>query len=106
MVTNDADAIEHYMADDWVIIGSNGTVSDKAAFLGLVRSGALTHDVMESHEMLVRVYGDTAVVIARGISGGNFEGRAFYLVERALSVFVKQASHWKCVSTHLSLITA
>jgi len=106
MVTNDADAIDHYMADDWVIIGSNGTVSDKAAFLGLVRSGALTHDVMESHDMQVRVYGDTAVVIARGISGGTFEGRAFYLVERVSSVFVKQASHWKCVSTHLSLITA
>ena len=57
---------------------------------------------MESHDMRVRLYGDTAVVIARGISGGAFEGRPFYFVERVSSVFVRYAGEWKCVSTHLS----
>jgi hypothetical protein len=70
MVTNDPEAIGAYMADDWTIIGPDGSVGDKATFLELVRSGALTHDVMESHDSKVRVYGDTAVVIAQGISGG------------------------------------
>lgn len=48
LVTNDPDAIGRYMADDWIIIGADGTTTDKTAFLGLVTSGALTHDVMES----------------------------------------------------------
>ena len=104
MVTNDADAIGRYMADDWVIIGPDGGVGDKPTFLSLVASGALTHDVMESHDVDVRPYGDAAVVVARGISGGAFQGRPFYLVERASSVFVRQADAWRCVSTHLSLI--
>ncbi|MGH9779926.1 MAG: nuclear transport factor 2 family protein, partial [Candidatus Acidiferrales bacterium] len=30
MVENDAEAIGRYMADDWVIIGSDGRVGDKA----------------------------------------------------------------------------
>ena len=62
MVGNDADAIGDFMADDWTIIGPDGSVNGKVAFLELVRSGALTHDVMDSADETVRVYGDTAVV--------------------------------------------
>jgi len=102
MVENDPDAIGRYMADDWLIVGSDGRVGDKAGFLALVRSGALTHDVMESADLDVRLYGDTAVVIARGVSGGKYEGRTFREVERSSSVFVRQAGEWRCVLTHLS----
>ncbi len=72
MVANDAEAIGRYMADDWIIIGS-GRVGDKATFLALIKSGALTHDVMESHDINVRTYGDTAVVTSRGVSGGSIK---------------------------------
>lgn len=102
MVRNDADAIGGYMADDWTIVGSDGSVGDKENFLALVRSGALTHDVMTSEEFRVRMYGDTAVVIARGTSGGLYRGEAFRELERTSCVFVKQDGQWKCVLTHLS----
>ena len=102
MVGNDADAIGRYMADDWVIVGPDGRVDGKERFLGLVRSGALTHDVMQSHDVDARVYGDAAVVLARGISGGAYAGRPFHLVERASSVFVRTDGQWRCVLTHLS----
>ena len=104
MVTNDPDAIGLYMADDWIIVGTDGSVGDKAAFLELVRSGKLTHDVMESHDLKVRVYGDTAVVTGRGVSGGQYQGQSFYLVERTSCVFVRQQGRWRCVLTHLSQI--
>jgi ketosteroid isomerase-like protein len=104
MVGNAADAIGRYMADDWTIVGSDGRVGDKAGFLALVRSGALTHDVMTSEDIRVRVYGDTAVVVARGVSGGKFQGQAFREVERSSCVFVRQDGQWRCVLTHLSRI--
>lgn len=104
MVGNDAAAIGRYMADDWTIIGSDGRRGDRATFLGLVESGALSHDVMESADLDVRVYGDTAVVIARGVSGGTYRGRPFREVERSTCVFVRQDGQWKCVVTHLSRI--
>jgi ketosteroid isomerase-like protein len=102
MVTNDAEAIGQYMADDWVIIGPDGRIGDKAAFLELVKSGKLTHDLMESEDFRVRVYGDAAVVMARGVSGGKYQGQAFREVERSSCVFVRQAGRWRCVLTHLS----
>jgi ketosteroid isomerase-like protein len=106
MVGNDPEAIGWYMADEWTIIGPDGSVSDKATFLALVKSEALTHDVMESEDFRVRVYGDTAVVIARGVSGGKYQGRLFREVERSSCVFVRQAGQWRCVSTHLSRLAS
>jgi ketosteroid isomerase-like protein len=104
MVENDADAIGQFMADDWTIIGSDGSVGDKANFLALVKSGILSHDVMESHDVKVRVYGDTAVMTSRGISGGRYQGQTFHEVERTTCVFVRQGGRWRCVLTHLSRI--
>ncbi len=102
MVANDAEAIGRYMADDWTIIGPDGSVGDRRTFLQLVESGALSHDVMESDDLTVRVYGDTAVVTARGVSGGQYQGQRFREVERSSCVFVRQDGQWKCVLTHLS----
>jgi ketosteroid isomerase-like protein len=102
MRTNDAEAIGRFMADDWIIVGADGSIGDKTTFLELVRSGALSHDAMESGEMRVRVYGDTAVVVARGVSGGHYRGQPFREFERTSCVFIRQDGHWKCVLTHLS----
>ena len=104
MVGNDAEAIGRYMADDWTIVGPDGSVDGRSRFLALVRSGALSHDVMESHDVDARNYGDAAVVIARGVSGGAYEGERFHLLERVSSVFVRRAGRWTCVLTHLSLL--
>jgi ketosteroid isomerase-like protein len=102
MVENDADAIGVFMADEWVIIAPDGHVGSKGDFLALVRSGTLTHNVMESHDVDVRLYGDAALVIARGTSGGTYAGEPFLLFERVSSLFIRNAGEWQCVSTHLS----
>jgi ketosteroid isomerase-like protein len=70
----------------------------------LVRSGALTHDVMEWHDVDVRVYGDVAVVIARGVSSGRYHGQRFRLHERASCVFRRDRERWVCVRMHLSAL--
>jgi ketosteroid isomerase-like protein len=102
MVANEADVIGRYMADEWVIVGSDGRMSDKATFLELVRSGALSHDVMTSDDLIVRVYAEAAVLVARGVSGGRYRGHRFLEIERSSNVFVKQDGQWRCVLTHLS----
>jgi uncharacterized protein (TIGR02246 family) len=99
---NDADAIARFMSDDWTIIGPDGRVNTRAAFLALVRSGDLTHDVMDSSDETVRVHGDTALVIARAVSGGAYRGQKFQAVERATDVWVRRDGVWRCIHTHLS----
>lgn len=106
MVQNDADAIGRFMANEWTITGSDGTSSDKEAFLGLIRAGILRHDVMRSDDITIRVYGDAAVVTARGVSGGVYQGRPFHEVERQSNVFIRSGSQWRCVLTHLSRLAS
>ena len=103
-VKNDAEAIGRYMAEDWTVISPDGSAIDKATFLGLIKSGVLTHDQMEFAEVKVRVYGDTAVVTSRATSKGKFRGEAFNELERSTDVLVKQKGQWKSVLTHLTRI--
>jgi ketosteroid isomerase-like protein len=102
IVANDAEAIGRFMADDWSIIGPDGSVNHRNSFLRLIRSGTLRHTIMDATEFDIRVYGDAAVVIARGISGGTFQGHDFRAVERVSDVWVRVGGHWRCVLTHLS----
>jgi ketosteroid isomerase-like protein len=106
MIENDADKIGQFMHDDWVIVGSDGGISDKPTFLAQIRQGRLSHDIMTSEDLRIREYGDVAVLIATGVSGGLFDGHAFREHERQSSVFVKAHGEWRCVITHLSRLPA
>ena len=102
IVKNDAEAIGQFLADDWVIIDADGGIIDKARFLGVVESGALTHEMMESDDVEVRIYGDSAVVSGLTRTKGKFMGQDFSTHERATDVFVMQNGRWQCVFSQLT----
>jgi ketosteroid isomerase-like protein len=102
MIKNDADRIGTLLADDWIIIDSDGAIIDKARFLSAIRSGALTHEAMDSQEVRVRVYGTTAIVTALTSSKAKYTGQEFSTRERATDVFVKRDGGWQCVTTQLT----
>ena len=104
IVRNDVEGIGRLVADDWVIIDPNGEIVDRARFFEVIKSGALTHDVMESEDFRVRVYGDSAVVTGVARAKGKFMGQKFSTQERATDVFVKRDGRWQCVLTHLTRV--
>jgi ketosteroid isomerase-like protein len=102
IVSNDAAMIGRLLADDWIIVDPDGRIIDKSRFLEVVESGALSHEKMESDDVRVRIYENTAVVTALTTSKGKFMGQDFTSIERATDVFVKQNERWQCVFTQLS----
>ena len=102
IVNNDLEGIRRLVADDWIIIDPNGEIVDRARFFEVIKSGVLTHDMMESKDSRVRVYGDSAVVTAVTRTKGKFMGHDFSTQERATDVFVKRDGRWQCVLTHLT----
>jgi len=102
IVKNDLEGIGRLVADDWIIIGADGEIIDRARFFEVIKSGALTHDMMESEDFRVRVYGDSAVITAMTRTKGKFMGQEFSTQERATDVFVKREGQWQCVLTHLT----
>ncbi len=102
ITNNDAEAVNGFLADDWVIVDPDGGIIDKERFLEIIRSGALSHELMESSDSRVRLYGSTAVVTGLTTTKGKFMGQDFTSCERATDVFVKQDDRWLCVLTQLT----
>jgi len=102
IVRNDLEGIGRLVADDWIIIEPDGGIVDRARFFDVIKSGALTHEMMESEDLRVRVYGDSAVVTAITRTKGKFMRQEFSTQERATDVFVKRDGRWQCVLTHLT----
>ncbi len=102
VTSNDADALDRLLADDWIIVEPDGSFIDKARFLGVIKSGALSHESMESTDLRVRIYGNTAVVTGLTAIKGKFMGQDFTACERATDIFVKHTDRWQCVFTQLT----
>lgn len=102
IVANDADAIGEFMADEWVIVGSDGATS-KADFLASVASGDVTHAMMETRgEARIKVYGEIAVLTARVVNRGHYKGEPFAADEWTSDVFRRENGQWLCVLSHIT----
>ena len=105
MIRNDADAIGRLLSDDWIIIDPDGGVIDRSRFLAVIKSGALKHEAMDSEDIRVRTYSNTATVTAVTHTRTKYLGKEFTTHERATDVFVKKDERWQCVLTHLTTLT-
>jgi uncharacterized protein (TIGR02246 family) len=102
IVSNDAEQIARFMADDWVIVSASG-ISSRAQFLDLVRSGALTHSAMgRVRDARVETYGDAAVVTARVTNTAHYGGQRFDADEWTTDVLVRRDGRWRCVLSHIT----
>jgi ketosteroid isomerase-like protein len=102
IIRNDAAAVGLFLSDDWIIIDPDGGIIDKARFLGVIKSGTLSHDAMDSTEVRVRVYGDVALVTALTTTKGKFMGEAFTSRERAIDMLVKHDERWQFAFSQLT----
>ncbi len=102
--TSNPDLLAPLLADKFVNISTDGTVSDKAATLALVKSGKWSS--AEYVGVNVTIFGDTA--IARGDfrgKGTDASGKPVVVNERWTDTWVKMASgKWQCVVSHASPI--
>jgi ketosteroid isomerase-like protein len=95
---NDAVFTERMLADDYIAIGPLGTLITKRDAVFARRSSQLHYDSIALSEMIVRVYGDTAVVTARAeVRGKNLE-QDFSGPYRFTRVWVRRDGQWQTVS--------
>ncbi len=104
ILKNDPDAIGQFLADDWIIVDASGGIIDRPRFLEVVRSGALSHQSMDSDDVRVQVHGNAATVTALTTTKGKYMGQDFTTRERATDVFVKEQGRWKCVISQLTTV--
>ncbi len=94
----DAEFPQRALADDYVAITPLGQVTTKQDSLSARRSGQLRYEAIDISDMVVRVYGDTAIVTARADVRGHQLGEDFSGPYRYTRVWVRRAGHWQAVS--------
>lgn len=103
---NDVPALERILSHDWQIIDSDGHSISREKFLGLLRTGVLSHSVMRSSEQRVRLYGDSAMMTARTDGQGSYGGQPFQFSERSTDLWLWVDGKWLCDFTQLTRIAA
>ncbi len=94
----DADFSLRTLADDYVAITPLGQVTTKQETISARRSGQLRYESMNVSDMVVRLYGDTAVVTARAEVKGHQLGEDFSGPYRYTRVWVRHNGQWQTVS--------
>ena len=94
----DPDFSARTLAEDYVAITPLGTVTTKQDTVSARKSGQLRYDSINVSDMVVRLYGDTAVVTARADIKGHQLGEDFSGPYRYTRVWVRRAGHWQAVS--------
>jgi len=77
---------------------STGIVDGKAEYLAKLKSGAQRYDGLETSDMVIHMYGDTAVVTAKIHMTGATKGVPFNDKLLYTHVWVKQGGRWLLVA--------
>lgn len=94
----DAEFSLRTLSDDYVGITPLGQVTTKQDVLAARKSGQLRYETIDVSEMVVRVYGDTAIVTARADVKGHQLGEDFSGPYRYTRVWVRRSGRWEIAS--------
>jgi hypothetical protein len=89
---------QRMLTDDYVAITPLGQVITKADTVGARKSGQLRYDSIEISDVMVRVYGNTAVVTARAAVKGTDLGEEFDGSYRFTRIWVRRSGRWQAAS--------
>jgi Domain of unknown function (DUF4440) len=103
-VEQDRSTLERILAPEWSLVASEGTILTRAEAFDLVFVAKVqTIQQLTIDEIVVTLYGSTAVVRGRASASTTFRGAPYSLRNRFTDVCIKRAGAWQVVASHQSL---
>lgn len=106
LTSGDVEALGALMADDLVHVHGSGQVDDKAAYLEGVRTKYVFHRI-DRGDLNIRIYGDTAVVVAPLDQTVQVRGAEKLSEIKAISTqtWVRDGEGWKQSTCHMGFLS-
>jgi len=104
IVRRDASALNSILADDFVGIWIDGSVSRKADALASLAKRKVEIDPFETEDVLVRIYGNVAIVTGRFTQTVRLGDRSETNSFRYTDAYRRTAGRWRAVSAQATLI--
>ena len=97
-------ALDQMLAATFVYTEFDGSFSDKAQFLKMVKTSAPTSDQITNQEVAVALYGNTAVVTGIFKEKGIENGKPFTRRGRFTDTWLNQNGVWLCIASQATLL--
>jgi len=97
-LNRDAGFVERVLADDYLAIGPLGQVITKSDTITARKNSQLHYDSIDMSDVVVRLYGNTAIVTGRADVKGKDLGEDFSGPYRFTRVWVKRNGQWLAAS--------
>ncbi len=95
MVRGDVSALDDLLSDDLTYTHATGVFETKAEFIAKLKSGQTKYESFTPEDMLVRVYGTTAVVTGMARVKVQAKGEHLSFQLRFTNVYVKKDDRWQ-----------
>jgi hypothetical protein len=98
LVHKDVHVLERLLADEFHYINASGMLLTKAEYLQhYVEPPLVIWASQDMDDIVVRLYGETAVLMCRVHDQGRFGTEPFDAYYRSIFVWVRQHTAWRCV---------
>jgi len=101
-VERDLATLREIFTDDYVLVVSSGAERSKAMVLAEVASPDVRWEINESRGWVVRVHGDTAIVVATLHQKGVDHGKPFDSDVKFSDTYIRDHGRWRNVHAHAS----
>ena len=102
LLKRDVAGFNRCLADEWVLITSDGSRVTKPMALADLKSGALKIESFRLDDVTVQLYGNTAVVRGVITEKSKLHDKDTSGKSRFTDVFVKRDERWQAVASHES----
>lgn len=99
-------ALDRIIAADFTFIEPNGTLLNRAAYLQDRANNAAEIHSFKGSEMLVRVFGNTALVSGLSTIDESLAGKRYKYQLRWKEMWVKEAGSWKVLAGQATPVNA
>lgn len=103
--SKDTKALGMILANTFVSIDIDGSVSSKSEFLASIKSPDYQPSQAVTEQSNVQVFGNAAVVVGTLRVKGAENGKPYTHRERFVDTWIKVDGAWQCVATTSTLIT-
>jgi ketosteroid isomerase-like protein len=100
---NDGPAIALLLADDFVMTVAEGTLFNKQEMVKSAMDKGYRPQVLQSTNMVVHSFGNTAIVIGDYYEKGIDKGKPWERRGRFTDTWINLAGRWQCVASHFSV---
>lgn len=104
IVRKDTATLDRILGDDFIYIDYAGGVNPKADIIKSVKTSEAVVDPFETEDVVVRIYGNTAILTGRFKQKITYKGQVYNLELSYTDVYVKRGKRWQAVSAHASRI--